>query len=252
MEAKGAKAMIVPPKTVLVSAIASVGALVLFLPAFTTARRAVVTQPPSAQDREIDQRREKAWKEGGLRAAAAVTGTYLLTRSANDLSADSIDFLIQHSPVIVVGRVLANRTWLNARGDLITTDYQVAVEQALKGPARPADRLTVSLPGGKIAFDDGSSAEVRITDMMLPLNDERYVLFLRDTRYEPGSEQRRASSGRLYMPSFGAVSLYRVSERGFITPKTFSGHRLYKKYVGQPEREFIDDIMSAVTRAQAR
>lgn len=243
--------MIVRVKSVLMSATASVGTLLLFLPAFTTARQAVLTQPPSAQEREIHQRREKAWKEGGLRAAAAVTGTYRLTMSANNLNADSIDFLIQHSPLIVVGQVLTNRTWLNARGDLITTDYQIAVEQALKGHARPADRITVSMPGGKIAFEDGSSAEVQITDMMLPLDGERYVLFLRETRYEPGPEQRRASSGPIYMPSFEALSLYRVSEVGFITPKTFAGHRVFKKYFGRAERELIDDIIAAVTRGQA-
>lgn len=210
-----------------------------------------VTRPPlSAHERDIVNKRDRAWEIGGFRAAAAVTGSYRVTRSANDLNADSVAFLVQHSPLIIVGRVLSNRTWLNARGDLITTDYQVLVDRALKGPSQ-AGTITMSVAGGKIVFEDGSWAEVHIRDMLLPVNGEQYILFLRPTQYEPGPEQRRAAAGPIYMPSFEALSLYRINERGLITPKTFSGHRLFRKYAGKPEGGLIDDIAAAVAAQKA-
>lgn len=216
-----------------------------------TGQQAVISPPRDPREVEIQEKRAAAWKAGGYRAAAAVTGSYRLTRSANDLNADSIAFIIRHSPLIVVGQVMSNRTWLNARGDLITTDYELSVEEALKGGVRPGDKITMSVAGGTILFEDRTRAELHITDMLPPFNGERYILFLRPTSWDPSPEQRRAAHGPIYMPSFEALSLYRVSDRGFLTPKTFSGHRLFKKYAGKPERQLIDDVISAVEAEKA-
>ena len=200
-------------------------------------------------DPETRRKRDNAYSAGGLRAAAAVTGSYREVISGHHgNNANTLDFLVQYSPVVVVGQILKNRTWLNATGRAITTDYEVFVDQSLKGDIRPGETLTVSILGGKVGFPDGSWAEVEIFDMLLPLNGERYVFFLRPTTHEPGPAQRKAAAGELYTTSFQSRSLYRISDRGVITPKTYSQHPLFKAYAGKPERALIDDVIATIQR----
>jgi hypothetical protein len=206
----------------------------------------------AAENREIRRRRDDAYDKGGFKAAAAITGSYVVAMSGqHGNNADSLAFLTRHSPVIVVGNIVSNRTWLNASGNEITTDYEVFVEQSLRGAYGSGDRLTVSVAGGKVGFEDGSSAEVRVTDMIPPFNGERYVLFLRPTASNPGPEQRKAARGPILSPSFQALSLYKLMN-GALSPKAFTKHPLAVAYGGKPERRFRDDILSIVEHEKDR
>jgi hypothetical protein len=213
--------------------------------------RLVEGRSPS-EDAEIERRRKEAYREGGFKAAAAVTGTFVsVVNGRHGNNADSLEFLTTHSPVIVVGSLLGNRTWLNALANEITTDYEVFVEQSLKGAYKTGDKLTMSVNGGKVGFEDGSSAEVRVTGMVPPFNGERYVLFLRPTVLNPSPEQRKAARGPILAPSFQSLSLYKLTN-GAVSPKAFSKHPLAIAYGGKPEQRFLDDIFSLVEHEKDR
>ena len=201
----------------------------------------------SAQDDpETSKRVSEARAKGGLRAAAAVTGTYLTSVNQHCGPTDTVETLVDYSSVIVVGRIASNRCWLNAKGELITTDYEVVVEQSLKGWPSPADRLTMSVAGGRLVFEDGSVAEVISGGMALPLKDETYILFLSPTQFHPGEDQKAAANGLIYMLSFGSKSLYHINSRGRLESRAVEGHPLHKTYNGNPENQLIYDVLSLV------
>lgn len=214
--------------------------------------RRLVPGRSAAEDAEIRRRRDDAYDKGGFKAAAAITGSYVVAMSGqHGNNATSLAFLTKHSPVIVVGNVVSNRTWLNASGSEITTDYEVFVEQSLKGAYRAGDSLTMSFTGGRVGFEDGSWAEVRVSDIVPPFNGERYVLFLRPTASNPGPEQRKAARGPILAPSFQALSLYKLMN-GAVSPKVFTKHPLAVAYGGKPERRLLDDILSIVDQEKDR
>lgn len=235
------------------SFVTMVGALVLAASTLVDfsayARTAQAAQKPTLvegrsadEDAEIRRKRDEAYRAGGLRAAATVTGSYRQIVSAHGgNNADTLEFLTKYSPIIIVGQILSNRTALNAPGTEITTDYEVFVEQSLRGHYMPAEKLTMSVVGGRIGFPDGSWAEVRVKDMLLPLNGERYVLFLRPTTHDPSPEQLKGAHGPILTPSFQSLSLYRL-ENGVVTPKAFPKHPLFVAYAGKPEQKLLDDI----------
>jgi hypothetical protein len=175
------------------------------------------TRQASGRIREPQtEKQHQAWEKGGLPAAAAVTGSYSLTVDPHHgVNANSLDFLVKHSRTIIVGQIVSNRCWLTAKQDRITTDYEVVVEQSLKGQFRPADRLTMSVLGGKVRFKDGSTAEVDPVGMLLPFNGERYVLFLEPSRLGPTAAQKTAAKGSIYAPSFQSLSLFLISPKAW-------------------------------------
>jgi len=73
-----------------------------------------------------------------------------------------MEALTKNSVTVVVGTVvkkLGGR--LEGEGELISTDYEVVINENIKGGLTKGRTITVSLPGGSIEFDDGTSAEVR-------------------------------------------------------------------------------------------
>jgi hypothetical protein len=61
---------------------------------------------------------------------------------------------------------------------VIFTDYEVAIEELVKGDIKPAETIVVTLPGGRIYFEDGTSAEQTTPTFEHPLIGRAYTLFL--------------------------------------------------------------------------
>jgi hypothetical protein len=86
--------------------------------------------------------------------------------------------LAANSSVVIVGIPQDNLSAISADGKSVTIDYKVQVAYVYKGALREGDTINVSLPGGKVAFEDGSTAEVRTPWLRKMMNGKAYVLFL--------------------------------------------------------------------------
>ena len=139
---------------------------------------------------------------------------------------------------------------MNAKGNDITTDYEVVVELSLKGTFRPSDRLTMSVRGGRIRFKDGSEAYIDSLGMTPPSDGDRYVLFLGPMQFGPTAAQRAAARGPIYTPSFQSRSLFLVSDDGLVRPKAMKEHPLGRMYEGKPENTLVVDVLDIVLRSR--
>jgi hypothetical protein len=151
------------------------------------------TQTPAAQSSVEDDALKKVIREQGLRGAARLKGHYVGELRARNGSYDLQD-LTQGSALIVVGTPLRNKVNIDEEGDLITTDYDVVINEAVKGNVSQGSIIEVSLPGGRVEFPDGTSAEQRTPDLRKIDNGKRYVLFLHQRR--PGTAEFAVTGGQ--------------------------------------------------------
>ena len=95
--------------------------------------------------------------------------------------------------MVVVGVPLDNRSKLSTAGFIAETVYDVKIQEVLKGEGfRPGDTVKVALPGGKVRFEDGTTAETVTPEFEKMRNGGTYVLYL---------GTRPAGNGALYPDS---------------------------------------------------
>ena len=140
-------------------------------------------RPSAAQDKSREDRIavRDALRKGGLREAAKLKGNYVEEFDPHwDWVRLDIETLTKNSTAVVIGRITKR---LDARlvGDgLIFTDHEVAVDELLKGNVKRAKTIVVTLPGGRINFAEGTSAELT-TPTLDPIRiGGAHILFLSD------------------------------------------------------------------------
>src|SRR2546421_6447920 len=112
------------------------------------------TQQPS-NDEMIALR--MAIRDGGLRAAAKLKGNYVAEFNPHwDWGRFDLETLTKGSAAIIVGRFTKKaEPRLLGEGRVIYTDYKVSVDELVKGDIRQGETIVVTLPGGRISFEDG-------------------------------------------------------------------------------------------------
>src|SRR5258706_3465706 len=149
----------------------------IFLGLITLALTKIVrSQEPNPQDMPADD--SEAIRRGGLREAARIRGHYGGIRTTIYFLKYDLESLAAHSGDIIIGTPIDNTVHLSADGQMITSWYRINILQALKGKRQPDETVTISLPGGKLTFEDGMSAEIKTPDLETMQNDQKYVLFL--------------------------------------------------------------------------
>lgn len=130
-----------------------------------------------------------ALRRGGLREAAKLKGHYVRKFDPYwDYGQYDLEGLSRNSAAVVVGvttKRLAAR--LEAGGEYIVTDYEVAVREVIKGELKPGALITVSLVGGRVEFDDGTSAEVLPVDFEHMKQGGTYAILLSESESAPGT-----------------------------------------------------------------
>lgn len=204
------------------------------------------TQRAAHDDVKIRQR--DALRANGLRAAAAVTGEYTgVTRSHPEGGVRSLQQLATETPLIVIGVTRSHRSFLDDRERMIHTGYNVTIERVLKGKdARTGDEIMVSLKGGRVAFADGSYAHINTPDLLMPMNNERYVFFLEPSRWGVGPEQRKAARGVVYVPRLETIGLYLIDANERIRPRGPSGDVVRRAMSGKTLSHFVASIQRAL------
>jgi hypothetical protein len=136
----------------------------------------VRSQEPNPQETRSDD--AEAIRRGGLREAARIRGHYVGTMKASHFLKYDLESLAAHSGNIIIGSPIDSTAHLSADGQLIMTWYRMKILQPMKGKLLSGETVSVSLPGGKLIFEDGTSAEIKTPDLEGMQNDQKYVLFL--------------------------------------------------------------------------
>ena len=209
----------------------------------------LVSRAPSRIEQQLSaaERRAQALRTGGLKEAAKVTGEFITEIPGSDWGGPAtISELVQWSTLIVIGRTESNRSRLDADGNDIRSAYQFDVESVLKGEHQ-GPKVTVVLLGGRVVFDDGSIAELRVAKAERPVQGERYFLFLRPpkgrlsatgaTAYEPGE----------LVPLWDTQGLYRLPGGGArVAPAHLRGRDLAKEIQAMQPGQFIEAVQRAI------
>jgi hypothetical protein len=121
--------------------------------------------------------------EGGtLQEAAKAAGGHFVGSvgpTSGFLSYQDLHQLAKYSKFIMIGTAVTNVCKLSEDERSIYTSYTFRIEEPLKGGEwKPGDTVTVNLPGGRVSFPDGSTAQLNIPSFRRMVNGNRYLLFL--------------------------------------------------------------------------
>ncbi len=162
-------------------------AVFLMLFAFVT----VLTIVGIAQTRQQESQGDKYEKEialrnalrnGGIRAAAELERNYVGIFDPNpDWLKFNVEKLTKNSQAVIIGVPSRNRGKLSKNAEFLYTLYDVKVQEVLKGNIAAGNTIKVALPGGKVSFADGTTAEIRTPGFRKMLNGRTYALYLSES-----------------------------------------------------------------------
>ncbi len=157
----------------------------------------LIRRPSSATPAIQESLHERALKSGAVHEEIKLPEGWVVQNNVHDLTIDS--------DVVIVGFVHANKCELDANSDSIATRYQVLPEKVyrdrfsvvnkdVRPDARPdfnrkrveaGTEIQVVLPGGKIRFPEGVTAQVDVLNSPRMVNGGRYLFYL---KYSPGAK----------------------------------------------------------------
>ncbi|MBD0369303.1 MAG: hypothetical protein ICV60_00505 [Pyrinomonadaceae bacterium] len=120
-----------------------------------------------------------ALRRAGLKGAAKIKGDYVQVVDPNPdwLSLD-LEKLTLSSEAVILGVPVKNECKLAANNQLIVTEYDVVVKEVLKGNIQSGDTIKVALLGGKVKFEDGTTAEIVTPGFKKMVHGKTYALYL--------------------------------------------------------------------------
>jgi hypothetical protein len=142
-------------------------------------------QSPQPDERKV---LVQTLRKDGLRGAAKLKKHYVGEFDPHwDLGAFDIEALTKNSVAVVVavlGRNLGGH--LTDDGMMILTNYEVMVQEGIKGKVVEGSTIIVSLPGGRVEFEDGTTAELRTPKFEAVKTGGTYTFFLTEVEKSPG------------------------------------------------------------------
>lgn len=126
-----------------------------------------------------------AVRNGGLREAAKLKRVYVVSERTSGWAKYDLEGLTSASSAIIIARPLTTSSRLSASGDRVITEHEVKIERVLKGNLKESASINLVVPGGKVTFEDGSSAEIQTPDLGQITEEKRYVFFLRSSDDKP-------------------------------------------------------------------
>jgi hypothetical protein len=175
----------------------------------------------------------KAMREGGIPAAAGVAKHYVSAGNFIDSEgvAEDLGTIAEHSLVVILARVTGKRPAMLIGNNAIVTDYELVVTDWFQGPLVHGADLRVRMPGGKIHFSNGTTAEWRPRPPTLQLDTE-YVFYLSRSPTEPD----------LYVPTLGPQGVFGFDANGLVAPHGRDIDEVFRKYVGWQRQAFFRQV----------
>ena len=199
----------------------------------------------------IRQQQRDAYRSGGLRAAAAVTGFYVSQMPTGDWGGPtSLENLAELSSVVAVGTPVSNEAAATADGRYIHTFFRVRLTNIMKGDAQPGREVTIIVPGGRVSFEGGSWAQLNSPGYRKPDPRRPHVWFLKPAPagllqgHEPLVGDTRA-----YVPMFGPLGVYALGgDKDPVMPNGRFETEFAKSLVREqlPAKAFIARVQAAV------
>jgi dUTPase len=180
-------------------------------------------QAQQRPDIRSDTLRSQAEKNGSATATA---------RPTNLRRYDTVDALAHDSKAIIVGRVDTKTSQLLPPAEkLVVTDFQITVQDAMKGVLAPGQSIRVRTPGGRVDLGNGKYAEVKMPDFWKsPEVGKLYVLFL---------EARNDGS---FVLRGGPQGLFEVTPARTIKAQVRPEDKLMQNYNDKSLVSFLDEI----------
>ncbi len=180
----------------------------------------------------------QAVRRGGLREAARIKGHYVSMERTSGWGKYDIDSLTKNSVAVIVGVPLTSTSQLSNNNELITTQYEVKIREVIKGDVIEGQVVKVNVVGGKVTFEDGTSAEIKTIDMEPMEQGNAYILFLKDEKDNP----------RVFGLTGGGQGLFGLSNNDSLI-QPHGGHTdIVQKHKNQRIEDFVEEIKIAVSK----
>jgi hypothetical protein len=149
---------------------------------------------------------------------------------------DEVETLFRDSATVIVGVVNDSFSQLSTpKQNSIATNYQVSVSSVLKGSIQNGSSVSVLFPGGRLEFDNGTTAEViRPKYWRVPEVNSSYVFFLKEVKEREG----------FFELVGGPQGLFKLSSKGHIVPQGRADDLLMQKYYKRSVISFLEEISS--------
>lgn len=187
--------------------------------------------PPTASSKDPRTLEEKAKRGGGK-----IVANLEFNKGAQQTS---LAKMVATSASIVFATPDSNVCRLSDDGKVVRTFYRVRVDEVLKGQLQPGRSITVSLPGGKVGFPDGSTAEVQTLWFRKMINHKRYLLFLTGN---PNAES--------YVTTGGPQGVFEVPADGSgVVSHSGLSNDVMRQYGGKSVQSFVNEIKQVLAAA---
>lgn len=189
-------------------------------------RSASALQAQQKPDIRSENLRSMAEKSG------SATGT---ARPTNLRRYDTVDALARESNAILIGMVDSKTSQLLPPAEkLVVTDFQITVQDSMKGGLTPGQTIKLRTPGGRVDLSDGKYAEVTMPPFWKsPEVGKLYVFFL-----EPRSDGTFVLRG-------GPQGLFEVTPARTIKAQVRAEDKLMQNYEGKSLESFLAEVRNA-------
>jgi hypothetical protein len=211
--------------------------LMLFALAFTVVR-SVRTQSITKDKSQDPDPVVAAIRRGGLREAARIKGHYVSTERTTGWMKYDLESLTQNSSEVILGTPIVSSSNLVGSGDGIVTEYRIRIDQILKGKLNEKRLVSLEVPGGKVTFDDGTSAEIKTPDLGPIEEYKSYVMFLKP----------RGNNSEVFGLTGGGQGLFELSTSDSMVKPRGDKADIVQKHKNQQVSTFLEEVKLAVKR----
>ena len=197
-----------------------------------------IIQSLSAQKRESADQLTNAIRKGGLREGARIKKRFVSSESTTGWAKYDLESLTSHSAAVIMGTPLDSSSNLTKNGERIITEYKMKVNRIFKGQLEENGLIRVIVPGGKVSFEDGTSAEILTPDLGPIAKNQTYVLFLHPSK--DGSDSFQLTGG--------GQGLFEVSSSAGGVKPLGDKKDLVQRHKDQSVNDFIEEIQRAVKK----
>lgn len=175
-----------------------------------------------------------------LREKAKANGSVTVLANPEGMKRyNEVKGLVRDSTDIVNGSLVqAVSRFRTAEEQTIVTDFQVSVQDVLKGDITPGGVIIIRGPGGRMQFEDGTSAEIKMPYYWKnPELGKTYTLFLR-------------KKGNVLMLTGGPQGFFEIFSHDTVLPQVRAEDELMQRYKDKDSLSFLEEVNRSVKQEQ--
>lgn len=186
------------------------------------------------------QDKASAANSHSLRDKAKANGSVTIFANPEGMKRyNEVKSLVQDSTDVVNGSLVqAVSRFRTAEEQTIVTDFQIAVEDSLKGYIPAGTEIIIRGPGGRMQFEDGTSAEIKMPFYWKnPELGKTYTFFLK-------------KKGRVYMLTGGPQGMFEIFNHDTVIPQVRPEDELMQRYKDKNSMAFLDEVNKSIREQQ--